>query len=175
MADDIKNENEGEEAQLSAADPQDLEAKLEKCEIERNEYLNGWQRTKADFQNYRKGEMERLREAVSFAGEDLVREMISIMDSFDLGLMSLEKLGPVDRGIYMIRAQIEDVLKKKGLSRIAVEPGTVPDHAYVEAMAEVESEFPAGAIVTEIEPGYILNNKVIRAARVTVSKGKGSA
>jgi molecular chaperone GrpE len=147
-------------------------SELEEVTKQRDEYLSGWQRAKADFQNYRRGEMERLSQAVSFAGEDLIREMISIMDSFDLGLASLQKMGAVDKGIYMIRAQIEDVLKKKGLSRIAVEPGTVPDHAFVEAMAEVESELPAGTIVAEIEPGYILNDKVVRAARVTVSKGK---
>ena len=45
------------------------------------------------------------------------------MDNFDLGLRTLEKAGPVEKGIYLIRSQIEDILKKRGLGRWMIKAG----------------------------------------------------
>lgn len=149
-----------------------LQKELEECRAKADEYLAGWQRARADFQNHKKDEMERLQNAIAFAGEDLMRELISVLDSFDLGIASLEKSGPVDRGIYMIRAQFEDALRKKGLVRLSLKPGDSCNHATMETMAETESDYPAGAVVSEVEAGYALNGRVLRPARVIVSKGK---
>ena len=54
----------------------------EKCEKERDEYLNGWKRAKADFINYKKEEAERFREFAKFSNEALVSELIMVLDSF---------------------------------------------------------------------------------------------
>lgn len=150
----------------------ELKAKMEKLEKERDEYLGGWQRAKADFANYKKDESQRLDEIVKYSGKEMIVEFISVMDSFDLALATLEKQGPVEKGIYMIRAQFGDVLKKRGLERIGCKQGDKFDPAIHEAIAEVDSELPAGAVVEEIEAGYRLFEKVLRATRVTVSKDK---
>jgi len=78
----------------------------------------------------------------------------------------------VEKGIYLIRSQMEDILKKRGLEKIDIKVGDVFDPAMMEAMTEVESDLPHGAVVEEIEPGYRLHEKVLRASRVIVSKGK---
>lgn len=101
----------------------DEKKKLEKCEVEKGEYLAGWQRAKADFINYKKDEIKRLKEFAKYNNEELIRELIGIMDNFDIGLAALEKSGPVEKGIYMIRNQIDDILKKRGLEKISVKPG----------------------------------------------------
>ena len=149
-----------------------MKEELEKLRAERDEYLGGWQRAKADFANYKKDEGQRLDEIVKYSGKEMLSEFIAVMDSFDLALATLEKQGPVEKGIYMIRAQFGDVLKKRGLERIACKPGDKFDPAIYEAIAEVDSELPAGAVVEEIEAGYRLFDKVLRATRVTVSKEK---
>src|ERR1700680_5080957 len=95
-----------------------LKELLERSEAEKEQYLGGWQRAKADYLNYKKEEQVRLSEIAKYTNEDLLREMVTVLDNFDLGLQALEKVGPVEKGVYMIRAQIEDILKKRGLEKI---------------------------------------------------------
>ena len=145
---------------------------LEKVKKERDEYLDGWKRAKADFINYKKEELSRLEEMAKYSNEDLIKEIITVLDNFDLGLAALEKLGPIEKGIYMIRTQIEDILKRRGLKKINVRIGDLFDPNLSEAIAEVESEKPPETIIEIIEPGYRLSEKIIRPTRVKVSKSK---
>src|SRR5580658_10343088 len=110
---------------------------LEEIKKQRDEYLSGWQRAKADFINYKKEEMKHLEEVARYGNVDLIKDMISVLDNFDLGLRSLEKAGPVEKGVYLIRSQIEDILKKRGLAKVDVKPGDPFDATMMEAMSEV--------------------------------------
>ncbi|MGB7958058.1 MAG: nucleotide exchange factor GrpE [Minisyncoccia bacterium] len=170
--DEPQNQQNPMGGDLPVADAGELETKLAVVEKQRDEYLAGWQRAKADFINYKKEEMAHLQEAVKYGNEDLIKDLISVMDNFDLGLRVLEKSGPVEKGIYLIRSQIEDILKKRGLTKMEVKVGDMFDPAIMEAMTEIESDLPHGAVVEEIEPGYRLHEKVLRASRVIISKGK---
>jgi molecular chaperone GrpE len=170
--DEPQKQNDQKEEDLPVADASALETKLAAAEKQRDEYLAGWQRAKADFINYKKDEMAHLQEAMKYGSEDLIKDLISVMDNFDLGLRAMEKAGPVEKGIYLIRSQIEDILKKRGLEKIEIKVGDAFDPAMMEAMTEVESDLPHGAVVEEIEPGYRLHEKVLRASRVIISKGK---
>lgn len=149
-----------------------LKEQVEKIEAERDQYLSGWQRAKADYLNYKKEEQSRLGDIAKYTNEDILKEMVTVLDNFDLGLQALEKAGPVEKGVYMIRSQIEDVLKKRGLEKITLKPGDPFDPSIAEAIAEGESEQPPGTIMEEIESGYRLYDKVLRPARVRLSKGK---
>jgi molecular chaperone GrpE len=173
MADEINNNQPGkQEAELRQPEPSELEAKLADAEKQRDEYLSGWQRTKADFINYKKEEMKHMEDVARYGNENLIKDLISVLDNFDLGLRTLEKSGPVERGIYLIRSQIEDILKKRGLEKVSVKAGDDFDPMVAEAMAEVPSERPPGAVVEEVEPGYRLHDKILRPARVIISKGQ---
>lgn len=145
---------------------------LQRCEKERDEYLAGWQRAKADFINYKKDEVQRLQEIAKYQLEDVTLELIAVLDNFDLGLAALEKQGPVEKGIYMIRTQLLDVLKRRGLTRIEVKAGSAFDPAQMESVAETESVEPPGSVAEVIEEGYRLHEKIIRPARVKISKSK---
>ena len=174
MTDDMhdKNINQGEEFLNEVPAASELEQKLAEAERQRDEYLNGWQRAKADFVNYKKEDLKRMEEVAQYGSLNLIKELISVLDNFDLGLRTLEKAGPVEKGIYLIRTQIEDILKKRGLEKITTKPGDELDPAIAEALSEVPSDQSPGTIVEEIEPGYRLGEKVIRAARVIISKGQ---
>ncbi len=147
----------------------DLKKKLEESEKAKEEYLSGWQRTKADFSNYRKDESERFKEFIKYSNEELIKDLIPVLDSFDLAITALEKSGGVDKGIYMIKAKLEDVLKKYGLSKIKVEINKPLDPSIAEPILEVEDDEKAGNVLEEIEAGYKLYDKIIRAARVKVA------
>jgi len=176
MADEIKNNTRGmgdePEEKLQAAEPNELEAKLAETKKQRDEYLGGWQRTKADFINYKKEEMKHMEDVAKYGNESLIKDLISVLDNFDLALRTMEKAGTVERGIYLIRSQIDDILKKRGLEKLSVKAGDEFDPMVAEAMAEVSSDRPSGVIVEEVEPGYRLHDKILRPARVIISKGQ---
>jgi molecular chaperone GrpE len=161
-----------EETQNPNNDGQADVNEIEALKNQRDEYLAGWQRAKADFINYKRDEAQRLEQIAKYQMEDFIYDLITVMDNFDLGLAALEKQGPVEKGIYMIRTQLEDILKRRGLVRIPIRAGDPFDPAVAEAIAETDSEHPAGAIVEVIEAGYKLHDKVIRPVRVKVSKAK---
>lgn len=135
------------------------------------EYLNGWKRAQADLINYKKDENKRFEETVKFGNVLLLGDLLAVLDSFDLAITALEKLGQAEKGIYIIKGQLEDVLKKHGLEKLAVSAGQLFDPDRQEAIAEIEnSGKPPNTIVEEIEAGYLLNGKLIRPARVKVAK-----
>jgi molecular chaperone GrpE len=149
-----------------------------KCRKERDEYLEGWKRAKADLINYKKDEGRRFETVVRFANETIVKDLISVLDSFDLALNALEREGKAEngsarltiKGMYLIKSQLEDILKQHGLERVIVSVGQQFDASLQEAIASVESDKPSGTVVEEVERGYMLNGKLIRPARVKVSK-----
>lgn len=166
-------ENENKNLNSDTSDNSEIETlkeKLIQAEKIRDEYLSGWQRAKADFINYKKEELGRLEEIGKYGLEDLIYELINIMDNFDLSLSALEKSGPVEKGIYMIRSQVADTLKKRGLEKIEIKPGDEFNPQVAEALSEIESERPPGTVVDIIETGYKLYDKIIRPARVQISK-----
>lgn len=150
------------------ADEQKINNDTDKAE----EYLNGWKRAKADLINYQKDEQKRFEEFAKFANISIIKDLVSSLDNLNLAIAALEKQGPVDKGIYMIRSQIADTLKRHGLEAMAIEVGVVFDPSVHEAVGEMESHYPPGAIAEVLEKGYILNGQVIRPARVKISKSK---
>lgn len=160
--------------------------KLAETEAKAAEYLAGWQRAKADFANYKKDEMQKFEEFAKYSSAEIIKEFINVLDSFDLAITAMEAMRQaptlgevgaptksvgVEKGVYMIRAQIEDILKKRGIEKIETKTGSDFDPSFSEAIAIVESEEPEGKVLEEIEAGYKLYDKVIRPARVKISKG----
>ena len=167
MVEENKEEKKNEEGgEASAGEPQ----KNDNWEAKAAEYLAGWQRAKADYLNYKKDEAKRFEETIKFSGELLIRDLISILDSFDLSLAALANESKAQKGMYLIKSQLEDILKKFGLEKIPVSVGQKFDPMFQESIAETESSQPSGTVVEEIEAGYTLHGKVIRPARVTIAK-----
>ena len=143
----------------------------EKIKKEREEYLDGWKRAKAELINYKNDELKRVSEIIRFAGEDIARDMVEILDSFDLCIASLSTDNQsLAKGVYMIRTQLEDLLKKRGMERIIVSVGHQFDPGLHEAISTIQSDKPPGIVIEEIEKGYTWNGKLLRPARVVVSK-----
>ena len=145
---------------------------LTRCKKECDEYLNGWKRAKADFINYKKEEHERFDKTARVQKEKLIQELVTVLDSFTLGIMANKDDVMEKRGVELIYNQFVDTLKRYGLKKIPIKAGDMFDPTKHEAVTEVESNKPEGTIVEEIESGYILHDKVLRPVRVVLSKGK---
>lgn len=140
---------------------------------ERDEYLNGWKRAKADLINYKKEEARRFTEIAEFATLSFVKEVLAGMDSFELALAST-KDEKVTQGVMMIKNQFDDILKRQGVVRIITRAGDPPDPKLHEAINEVElslgQENLSGKIIKELVAGYMMGERVIRAAKVSIGK-----
>ncbi|MGC8651064.1 MAG: nucleotide exchange factor GrpE [Minisyncoccia bacterium] len=175
---DNKNNSENNQDQKNEkTKPLNDGLEIEALKKERDKYINDYQKARADLINYKKEEEERLRGVIKFANERLVKELITILDSFELAIESLENNSQSKekdkylKGIYLIKNQLEDVMKKEGLEEIQAEKGAMPDLNQNEIISEVEnSSVPPGTIVEVFQKGYRFNGKLIRPVRVAVAK-----
>lgn len=138
---------------------------------ERDEYLEGWKRAKADLANYKREEAQRFAATVVGANVALMRELIAVLDSFDAALVAIPPDNAARAGVEILHAQFEDTLKRAGLEVMAVTPGDPFNPAFHEAVTEIPSGAPPGSIATELNRGYLFGGRVVRAARVALSKG----
>ncbi|MBI4225221.1 MAG: nucleotide exchange factor GrpE [Candidatus Sungbacteria bacterium] len=154
-----------------------MREKLRVCEEEKKGYLDGWQRAQADAVNYKKDEGKRLEDLGRFITQSMLSDLLPVLDSFDLALQSFSASGgqqtvhsQIEQGVLMIRSQLTDVFKKRGVVQIEVTPGEEFNPEKHESIGEVESDKPAGTVAEEVQKGYMLAGRVIRPARVRLAK-----
>jgi len=142
--------------------------KLHLCEQERAEYLAGWQRAKADLINYKREQEAKISDIFKFANEGLIYEVLPVLDSFELAIKHPPVGGQADNGLQQLYNQLKNILKSQGLEEIKA-IGEKFNPEFHEAIEAVEGK-DSGIIVEEIQKGYKLNNKVIRASKVKIIK-----
>ncbi len=148
-----------------------LKKRLEEMEKERDEYLEGWKRAKADFINYKREEIERLAGAAARAEEAIIQDMLSVLASLNWGIASLKENTPERNGVELVRRELENALMKYGVEKIQVDIGGEFNPETEECIETVESEKePKGTVVEEVETGYTKGTKVIKPAKVKVAK-----
>ena len=186
----MKDEKEKDEVVFEAedeAEPKDalkkLREKLATCVEEKQGYLNGWQRDKAEFLNARKRDEERQKELVKYANEDLILDLLPVLDSFEMAKANKEAWEKVDKnwrvGVEYIQSQILAILQKSGLIELNPlgQDYSPLEHEAIE-MVPLTGEQASGAtsqdgkIVTVINKGYKLGDRIIRPPKVKVGEGK---
>ena len=152
-----------------------LREKLKKTEAERQEYLTGWQRAKADMVNSRKRDEEERREFSKFANEGLIGELIPVLASFDMAMGNKDAWEKTDKnwrtGVEYIYSQLIKVLTDNGLKELNPLNEKF-DHAHHEATSyePVTDEKLDNIINQVIQKGYSLNGKVLKAPIVKVGE-----
>lgn len=145
---------------------------LEELKSKCAEYLDGWKRAQADYQNLLKEIAKSRREYVKYANENLILEILPILDNFKLAFNQIpeaEKNSAWVAGFQHIKKQIEELLRNNGCEEIKT-VGQLFNPLEHEAIEQVSNEAHAdNAVVLEKKPGYKLNNKVVQAAKVIVN------
>jgi len=150
-----------------------LKADLKKCIGERREYLDGWQRMKADMVNTNRGLEEKNREFMLFAKEEFFVEFFPVIDSFELAFRDKDVWERVDenwrKGVEYIYEQFKSILKTNGFDEIDPqdEPFDPQHHVSVESI-EVDSKEEDGLILEVVRMGYMFEGKIVRPAQVKV-------
>ena len=147
------------------------EGELEKLIQEKEENLNGRERAKTDLRNYQKDEAKRFEDVARFSNAVIIKDLLAVLDSFASFEKNLAQSKQDTAGFLAIQSQMQDILKNHGLEKIKVTVGENFNPQFHESVGEAESELPVGMIVEEVVVGYLLQGRVIRPARVKLSKG----
>jgi len=151
----------------------ELKKKLEEKEKESKENYDRLLRTAADFENYKKRAAKEREDWTKFANEDLIRSILPFIDNLERAVNHAQKMvdtGVLIEGVRLTIQQLLQNLNKFGLSSLE-SVGKPFDPAMHEAMLVVETKtHEPNQVVEEFQKGYLLNDRLLRPATVSVSK-----
>ncbi len=141
---------------------------------EKDDFKEQLIRKAAEFENFRRRTIEEKKEIIEFANEKLLAKMIEIMDDInsatDAGKTTVD-IEAMNKGLDMINNKTKRIFEEVGVKKMEINLGDMFDVNYHEALMAMKSDFPEGSIVQVIQPGYLLNDKVLRYAKVATSNG----
>ncbi len=141
-------------------------------EKERDDAKDKYLRLIAEFENFRRRNAQERISWIKNANEQLLLKICDVMDDFERALkVDSEKDNSFYKGVESIYSKLEKVIKSEGVTKIEAEDKEF-NPMYHEAIAYTPSDEEKDKIIAVIQNGYIMNDKIIRAAKVAVSSGK---
>jgi molecular chaperone GrpE len=169
----IFDEEDGEGNTKSPAQQlKDFREKLKALQKEKEEYLDGWQRAKADAVNIRKQSEQDRTQAYSRAKEDLIESLLPVLDSLDQALaVSGGEADTWKQGLEQIRSQFLSILTNHDVVAFSPEGEEFSpmEHEPMGVVA-VKDESEDNVVLTVLQKGYRIGQKVIRPARVQIGR-----
>ena len=173
---DLPEEENGQEPQETEAENEEIPSEVdEKEELEKSlqEANDKYVRLYADFENYKKIAARNKEELLKYANDDLMTDVLTVIDHLELALQHTaenEGPNPLVEGVELTLKELRNILEKHGL--VAIETLGKPfDPVVHHAMSQVETEeAEVNTVVTEFRKGYMLKERVLRAAMVGVAK-----
>lgn len=166
---DENNVSEDETAVGNNVSEEDATDEIQKKYDELN---NQYIRLAADFDNYRKRQMQERESLLKYGSETALKKIIDVMDNFERGIKANETIddcGKVKESFSLVYKQLSDVLAKLGLEPIESE-GAEFDPNYHEAVMQTPtSDYPEHTIIAELQKGYKMGDRVLRPALVNVA------
>ncbi|MEW6248165.1 MAG: nucleotide exchange factor GrpE [Nitrospirota bacterium] len=164
------SEESQEETRPVAELRQALSSKTAECQALQDKYL----RLAAEFENYKRVAQREQREQIRFGNEQILRELLPVIDNLERAIRSAKENGGGEalvQGVELTLKQLTEALAKFGVRPIA-SVGEPFDPTCHQAVAQVESAaVAANTVVEEFQKGYLLHDRLLRAAMVSVSTG----
>jgi len=161
-----------------ASEIDELKSKLEAAEQEAAESRAGWQRTAADFANYRRRTEQDREQTLGLANEALLSKLLTIVDDFDRAIANMPgELKGVSwvEGIAAIDRKLRLLLDSEGLTPIEAVGEAFDPHKHEAVVQEETSRVPEGTVTAELQRGYRIRDRVLRPAMVAVAKSPASS
>jgi molecular chaperone GrpE len=164
-------ENEASAEQTTDTTPS-MDEMLQAAERKAQEHYDAWMYAKAEGENIRRRAAEDVSKAQKFAVERFSNEMLAVMDSLQAGLaVETENVESFKSGMELTLKQLTSVFEKFNIVEINPVGEKLDPHKH-QAIGMVDSEQEANTVVTVMQKGYSLNDRVLRPALVMVAKGK---
>lgn len=159
-----------------APEPRPLEARLAEAQAKIEEQHQAWLRALADADNARKRAQADVAQARKFAIERFVDDLLPVIDSLEAALGAGGATADSLRsGVELTLRLLRTALERASVAEVAPAPGARFDPHRHQAMAVVEVEAEPNTVVAVMQKGYILNERVVRPALVTVAKARNAA
>jgi molecular chaperone GrpE len=167
-------ENVNVEIENSAETKNEIQTEAPSFEEKLAEANDKYLRLSAEFDNYRKRTAREKLEILRNGGEDIIKGLLPILDDFDRCIQSLETatdISAIKEGVLLIQSKLLGFLKLQGLSEIEAANKELDTNLH-DAVTKfpVSDESKKGKIIDIAQKGYMLNNKVIRFAKVIVGE-----
>ncbi len=170
---DKKRNKKTKDSHNTSGSKKDLIKKLEALENEKNEASDRLLRTMAEFDNYKKRVAREKGDILKYGNEKFAVDLLSVMDNFERSLeqaKTAQEIEPVIEGIEMILKQFVSTLEKFHIKSFESK-GEPFDPEKHEAMAQQEhDDYEEDTVIEEYQKGYLLKERLLRPARVIVSK-----
>jgi molecular chaperone GrpE len=151
---------------------QALQAELDKAQAQAAEYLDGWQRSRAEFANYKKRVEAEREEWRRTSNEALLLRLLPVVDDFERAFQKVPPEwadSPWVSGINMILRKLHVFLESQGVVPIQAAGQSFDPQQHEAVLQEETAEHPDGAVIAEIQRGYRLGERVLRPAQVKVA------
>jgi molecular chaperone GrpE len=148
-----------------------MEELLQAAERKAQEHYDAWMYAKAEGENIRRRAAEDVSKAQKFAVERFSNEVLAVKDSLEAGLaVTTENVESFKSGMELTLKQLTSVFEKFNIKEINPVGEKLDPHKH-QAITMVDSDQPANTVVSVMQKGYTLNDRVLRPALVMVSKG----
>jgi molecular chaperone GrpE len=153
----------------------DLQEQLAEAQAQAAEYLDGWQRARAELANYKRRVETQRAEMVFSANADLLIKLLPILDDLELAVANspngdAEAWKEWSDGIALILAKFHTVLTSVGVSPIPAEGETFDPNIHEAISHEPSPDHESGQIIAQVRQGYKLGDRVLRASLVRVAQ-----
>ena len=160
-----EQEEKSEEKAEETSPDNELQAKYDNLN---NQYI----RLAADFDNYRKRQAQERENLLKYGAENTLKQLIEVLDNFDRGQKAVENIEDCQKikdSFNLVLKQMKDTLTKIGLETIETEVKEFDPNFHEVVMQTPTSEHPEGTIINELQKGYKIGDKVLRASLVNVA------
>ena len=165
-----------EAAEIGTEQQQEIEMlreQLAEMTARSEEYLDGWQRARADFANYKKRIEREQADTYRLAAANVLKRFLEVLDDMDLALENMpQDNGAADfsNGVELIHQKLLAILEKEGVTRMELD-GQQFDPNLREAISSEDSQdHESGDIIAVVKNGYMLGDRVLRPAMVRVAR-----
>jgi molecular chaperone GrpE len=151
-----------------------LQKQLDDAKAKADEYLDGWQRARAEFANYKKRQEQQMSDLRAFSTIDLIKRLLPIQDDFERAQKTLpEGISHMTwiEGVMLIQRKLQLVLEAEGVKTIDVKPNDVFDPNLHEAISHDDADgIESGHVIEMLQTGYKIGERVVRPALVRVAR-----
>jgi molecular chaperone GrpE len=162
-------ENDKYEPAVSGNGGEAVPDELQALKTERDSLYDRLLRKQAEFENYKKRVDRERSEFIQFASAELMKELLTVLDSFDL---ALRNTGGDLRGFELIYKQLQDTLTRFGLKAIEAKGEKFDPNVHQAVSTQPTDEVEENTVVEEMRKGYLLHGRLLRPAMVTVAVKK---
>ncbi len=149
-----------------------MEEMLREAERKAQEHYDAWMYAKAEGENIRRRAADDVSKAQKFAVERFSNEMLAVMDSLQAGLaVETASVESFKSGMELTLKQLSSVFEKFNIVEIDPVGEKLDPHKH-QAIGMIDSDQPANTVVSVMQKGYALNDRVLRPAMVMVAKAK---